>query len=98
MNKQRSPRNSNKILLITGKQRFRNSVELKRTYAKFFPVKKLVYAFTTARGNTHVEFDTVEEAEIVLKSRKPEFFGRNLAARSANDKTNEHSALKRRVP
>ena len=98
MNKQRSPRDPNKILIITGKQKFRDSIEIKRTFAKLFPLKKLIYAFTTARGNTHLEFLTVEEADNVLKSWNPEFFGGESIARKANDKTNEHSALIRGVP
>ena len=68
VNIQRSPRDPNKILIITGKQKFRDNIEIKRTFAKLFPLKKLVYALTTARGNTHLEFLTVEEADNVLKS------------------------------
>ena len=98
VNKQRSPRDPNKILIITCKQKFRDSIEIKRTFAKLFPLKKLIYAFTTARGNTHMEFLTVEEADNVLKSWNPEFFGGESIARKANDKTNEHSALIRGVP
>ena len=40
-----------------------------------------------------MEFLTVEEADNVLKSWNPDFFGRDSVARKANDKTNEHSAL-----
>ena len=98
VNKQRSPRDPNKILIITGKQKFRGSIEIKRTFAKLFPLKKLVYAFTTARGNTHLEFLTVEKAATVLKSWNPEFFGGDSVARKANHKTNDHSALIRGVP
>ena len=98
VNKEHSPRDPNKILIITGKQKIRDSIEIKRTFAKRFPLKKLVYAFTTARGNTHLEFLTVEEADNILKSWNPEFFGGDSVARKANDKTNEHSALIRGVP
>ena len=98
VNKQRSPRDPNKILIMTGKQKFRDSIEIKRTFTKLVPLKKLLYAFTTARGNTHLDLLTVEEADNVLKSRNFEFFGGDSVARKANDKTNEHSALIRRVP
>ena len=98
VNKQRSPRDPNKILMITGKQKFRDSIEIKRTFSKLFSLKKLVYAFTSARGNTHLEFLTVEEADNVLKSWNPEIFGGDSVARKANDKTNEHSAFIRGVP
>ena len=94
VNKQRSPRDPNKILIITGKQKFRDSVEIKRTFAKLFPLKKLVYASTTARGNTLVEFLTVEEADIVfLKAWNPDFFVGDSVARKSNKKENELSAL-----
>ena len=93
VNEQRSLRDPNKILIITGKQKFRDSVEIKRTFAKLFRLNKLVYVFTTARGNTHLKFLTVEEADLFLKSWNPEFFGEKSVARKANDKTNEHSAL-----
>ena len=98
VNKERSPRDPNNILITTGKQKFRDSIEIKRTFTKLFPLKKLVYAFTTTRGNTHLDLLTVEEADNVLKSRNPEFFGADSVARKANDETNEHSALIRGVP
>ena len=60
INKQRSPRQLNMILIITGKQTFRVSVEMKRTFAKLFLLNELVYASTTARGNTNMESLTVE--------------------------------------
>ena len=85
-------------MIITGKQKFRDSIEIKTTFAKFSPLKKLVYAFTTARSNTHLEFLTLEEADNVLKSWNPEFFGRESVARKTNDKRNEHSGLIREVP
>ena len=97
VNKQRSPRDPNKILIITGKQKFRDSVEIKRTFAKLFPLKKLVYASTTARGNTLLEFLTVQEADIVLKAWNPDFFVGDSVARKSNDKKNELSALFRGV-
>ena len=34
VNKQRSPRDPNKILIITGEQSFRDNVEVKRTFVK----------------------------------------------------------------
>ena len=40
----------------------------------------------------------MEEADNVLKSWNPEFFGGDSVARKANDKTNELSALIRGVP
>ena len=91
--KQGSPRDPIKILKITGKQNFGDCVESKKTFGKTFPLKKLVYDFTTARGNTHLEFLTVEEADIVVKYWNPELFGGDSVARKVNDKRNEHSAL-----
>ena len=85
-------------MIASGKQKFRDSTKIRRTIAKLLHLKKVVYAFTTARGNTHLEFLTVEEADIVLESWNPDFFGGDSATRKANNKTNEHSALIRGVP
>ena len=41
VNIQRSPRDPNKILIITGKQKFRDNIEIKRTFAKLFPLKSM---------------------------------------------------------
>ena len=75
MNKLFSTQDSNKISIITGKQKFRGTVEIKRTFAKVFALKIIVSVFTTARGNTHLEFPTVEAADKVLKYWNPEIFG-----------------------
>ena len=89
VNKQFSPRDPNKVLILTGKKKFCNSVEIKRTFAKTFPLKKLVYVFTTARSNKTLELLTIEEADIVLKSLNIELDGGDSVARKANDKTNK---------
>ena len=46
----------NKILIASSTNRFRDSIEIKREFAKLFPLKRLVFAFNTARGNIHLEF------------------------------------------
>ena len=48
VNKPRSPRSPNKNLITTGKLKSRDSIEIKRRFAKFFPPKTLVYVFKFA--------------------------------------------------
>ena len=56
------------------------------------------FAFTIARGKTHLEFLTLGKADIGVNSWNLEVFERDSVARKANDKTNEHSGLIRGVP
>ena len=41
----------------------------------YYPNRKLLYAFNTARGSKHLEFPTTEEADCGLEVRKAEFLG-----------------------
>ena len=66
----RDPRN---ILLIKTNQKFRDSIEIKRAFASYYPNKKLRYAFITARGSIDLEFTTPEEADCVLQVWRAEF-------------------------
>ena len=85
-------------MIVAGEKTFRDSVEIKRTFPKHFPLQKLVNAFTTARGNTHFELSLMEDAEIVLESWKSDYFGGDSVVRKASDKRNEHNALNRGTP
>ena len=81
-------KNSFKFLKILAKfyqsVTFRDSITIKKEFAHFFPLKKLVFAFNTARGNIHLEFLTVEEAKEVLENWNSNCFGDNTTIRKAS--------------
>ena len=52
----RIERDRTKTLIVSNSKKLTNSIEIEREFAKFFPLKRLVYAFNTARGNIHLEF------------------------------------------
>ena len=52
------------VLLIEDADRsFKNSTDIKRSFSKAFPKKKLMYSFRTTTGHTHLEFATHEESK-----------------------------------
>ena len=94
----RQNRDPGNKLLIKTNQKFRVSIEIKKTFASIYPNKKLLYAFTTARGSIHSEFTTPEEADSVLQGWRAEFFGADSSARRASDRNEQHSAVIRGIP
>ena len=48
-------RDVNTILIDSGNRKYRDSIEIKRTFCKVFPMKKFVAAFNTARGIIQLE-------------------------------------------
>ena len=59
----------------------------------------MVFAFNTARGNIHLEFLTVEEADEVFNNWQPHFLGQNSVIRKAStqEKINKAEVI-RHVP
>ena len=49
------------------------------------PLKRLIYAFTTVRGNIHLEFLTETEATEVFEKWEPTFLGNQSKIRRANE-------------
>ena len=54
-----------------------------RKFPKHFPLKRLIHAFNTTRGNVHLEFVSKEEADEVFEKWKPEFLGDSTKIRRA---------------
>ena len=75
----------NKTLIVTNTSNFSNSVAIKREFAKIFPLKRLIYAFTTVRGNIHPEFLTETEATEVFEKWEPTFLGNQRKIRRASE-------------
>ena len=68
-------RNPEHILIASSLFNFRDSVQIKKEFAKQFPLKRLIHAFNTTKGNFHLEFVSKEEADEVFEKWKPEFLG-----------------------
>ena len=62
---------------------FKDSVQIKKEFAKHFPLKRLIRAFNTTRGNVHLEFVSKEEADEVIEKWKSEFLGDSTKIRRA---------------
>ena len=67
--------NPEHILIASSTFNFKDSVQIKKEFAKHFPLKRLLHAFKTTRGNVHLEFASKEEADEVFEKWKPEFLG-----------------------
>ena len=75
----------NKTLIVTNTSNFSNSVAIKKEFAKIFPLKRLIYAFTTVRVNIHLEVLTGTEATEVIEKWEPTFLGNQSKIRRANE-------------
>ena len=60
-NVEKTERDPETILIANPSKNFRDSMAIKKEFAKYLPLKKLVYAFTTARGNIQLQFMSPEE-------------------------------------
>ena len=76
-------RNPEHILMASSTFNFKDSVQIKKEFAKHFPLKTFIHAFNTTRGNVHLEFLSKEEADEVFEKWKPEFFGDSTKIRRA---------------
>ena len=47
-------RNLEHILIASSTFNFKDSVQIKKEFAKHFPLKRLIHAFNTTRGNVHL--------------------------------------------
>ena len=57
---------------------------IKKEFAKYFPLKRLMYAFNTARGKIHLQFMSPEEASEVLNKWNENCFGEKTQIRKTN--------------
>ena len=60
-NVEKTERDSETIPIANPTKSFWDSMAIKKEFAKYLPLKKLVYAFTTARGNIQFQFMSPEE-------------------------------------
>ena len=68
-------RNPEHILIASSTFNFKDIVQIKKEFAKHFPIKRLIHAFNTTRGNVHLQFVSKEEADEDFEKWKPEFLG-----------------------
>ena len=76
---------------------YKNSADIKRSFAKCFPKNKLLFGYRTTRGHIHLEFESVEE----LKEIESEWQQGNLQTASIESKeplrSDKRCAQSRRV-
>ena len=69
-------RDLNIIVIVSGSQKYRKSIEIKRAFSKVFPIQKnLSVAFNTVRANIFLKFSTSQEADEVFSSWKLDYPG-----------------------
>ena len=90
--------NLTKILIVSNSKKLTNSIEIKREFAKLFPLKLLVYVFNTARGKFHLEFHSNQEAEDVFSSWHENILGTNTFRKSFSPEQPNRSVLVRGFP
>ena len=83
-NVEKTERDPETFLIANPTENFRDSMAIKKEFAKYFPLKRLVYAFNTARGNVHLQFMSPEEASEVLNKWNENCFGEKTQIRKAN--------------
>ena len=90
-------RNPEHILIASSTFNFRDSVQIRKEFAKHFPLKRLIHAFNTTRGNVQLEFVSKEEADEVFEKWKPEFLGDSTKFRRAisTEKPNRADIIKK---
>ena len=76
-------RNPEHILIASSTFNFKDSVQIKKEFAKYFPLKRLINEFNTTRENFRLEFVSKEEADEVFEKWKPEFLGDSTKIRRA---------------
>ena len=76
-------RNPEHILRASSTFNLKDSVQIKKEFAKLFPLKRLILAFNTTRGNVHLKFVSKVEADEVFEKWKPEFLGDSTKIRRA---------------
>ena len=100
--RQQIPRNKEKdlstILIVSGNQKYRDSIEIKRAFSKIFPMKKLIVAVNTARGNIHLEFLNSQEADEVFSNWKADYLGTKTSIRKASARGEQRNAVIKGVP
>ena len=83
-NVEKTERDPETILIANPTKSLRDSMAIKKEFAKYFPLKRLVYAFNTARGNIHLQFMSPEEASEVLNKWKENCFDEKTQIRKVN--------------
>ena len=83
-NVEKTERDPETILIANPTKSFRDNMAIRKKFAKYFPLKRPVYAFNTARGTIHLQFMSPEEASEVLNKWNKKCFGEKTQIRKAN--------------
>ena len=92
-------RDSPSILIIENADRsYKNSADIKRSFAEFFPKKKLLFAYRTSRENPHLEFASVDESKAIESEWQQNFLGSETTCRRPRMSQKNHSVLMKELP
>ena len=86
------------LLIENADPSFKNSTDIKRSFSKAFPKKKLMYAFRTTRGFFHLEFASHEESKEIEETWKSTFMGTETSCRRPRKVQKNHSVIIKDVP
>ena len=86
-------RNPEHILIASSTFNFRDSVQIKKEFAKHFPFKRLIHSFNTTKGNVRLEFVSKEDADEVFEKWKAEFLGDSTKIRKTLSTEKENRAV-----
>ena len=93
------PRDISSILIIKNTDpSYKNSADNTRRFSKFFSKKKLLYAFSTPRGHTHLDFESEEESKEIEMEFQTSFLGSETICRRPRPSQRSHSVLIKNVP
>ena len=81
------------LLIENADPSFKNSKDIKRSFSKAFPKKKLMYAFRTTRSHVHLEFPTQEESKENEELWKSTFLGTYTTCRWPRKLQKNHSLI-----
>ena len=86
------------LLIENADPSLKNSTDIKRSFSKAFPEKRLMYAFRTTKGHIHLEFASHEETKEIEEAWKPTFMGTETICRRPRKLQKHHSVIIKDVP
>ena len=57
-------------------------MDIKKSFAKHFPIKKLIHAFRNSRGKIHLEFDSADTAADIKQNWNKDAMGTDTSITS----------------
>ena len=92
-------RNLSPLLIIENADlSYKNSANIKRSFAKCFPKEKLLFALSTTRGHIRLEFESVKGSKEIESEWQQSFLGSETTCRRPRMIQKNHAVLIKDVP